>query len=407
MDRRNFLKTVGAAGLGTILGAGKVAADVNEPTKTQLPQVPKRVFGKTGIEVSSLALGGLLDAVENQIVLRKAFEWGVTYWDSAASYSGGNNEIGIGKFFEKNPGSRENIFLVTKASGARTVDDVEDRLQRSLKRMNTDHIDLYYGVHVLNDISQMTDELLAWGEKAKKRGVIRYFGFSTHKNMAKNLSAGAKMEPIDGILTTYNFRVMQEPAFQEAIEACHKAGIGLTAMKTQALGIEKMKLPRHEIETEGDKNLVDHFLASGFTAGQTKIKVVLEDKRISSVTVGCKTLAQLTENVAGVMDESKLSQGDKEVLARYAQRYCSGYCAGCGDICGAAVPGGGYISDAMRALMYYNSYGDKEMAKETFAEIPKSVRDRMLSIDYSAAEKRCPQGIAIGKLMAEAVSKLA
>ena len=401
MDRRNFLKTVGAAGLGTAMGTGKASADANDPNppeKVQLPQVPKRVFGKTGVEVSALALGGIFDSVEKQIILRKALEWGVTYWDTAPSYMDGINETGIGKFFKANPAAREKIFLVTKASQASTVAEVEDLLQTSLKRMNTDYIDLYYGVHVLDDISQMTDELRAWGEKAKKRGVIRYFGFSTHKNMAKNLSAGAKMEGIDGILTTYNFRVMQEPAFQEAIEACYQKGIGLTAMKTQAKKVE--------VETEGDKKLIDHFLASGFTAGQAKIKVVLEDKRISSAAVKCKTLAQLTENAAAAMDESKLSDKDKEVLAKYAKERCSGYCAGCGDICEAALPDGAYVSDVMRSLMYYNSYGDKEMAKRTFAEIPGSMRDRMLSIDYSAAERRCPQGLAIGKLMAEAVSKL-
>ena len=57
--------------------------------------------------------------------------------------------------------------------------------------------------------------------------------------------------------------------------------------------------------------------------------------------------------------------------------------------------------------MYYNSYGEKQMAKETFVQIPSDVRERLLNIDYSAAEKRCPQGIEIGRLIAEAVSKLA
>jgi hypothetical protein len=61
----------------------------------------------------------------------------------------------------------------------------------------------------------------------------------------------------------------------------------------------------------------------------------------------------------------------------------------------------------MRYLMYYNSYGKKDWARQLFAEIPGGVRSRLLSIDYSAAEARCPQHLPIGRLVAEAVGKLA
>ncbi|GAJ09915.1 unnamed protein product [marine sediment metagenome] len=61
----------------------------------------------------------------------------------------------------------------------------------------------------------------------------------------------------------------------------------------------------------------------------------------------------------------------------------------------------------MRYLMYYNSYGAQDRARELFAQIPRKVRSRLLSTDYSTAEAHCPQGMPIGKLMAEAVSKLA
>ncbi len=61
----------------------------------------------------------------------------------------------------------------------------------------------------------------------------------------------------------------------------------------------------------------------------------------------------------------------------------------------------------MRYLMYYNSYGEQKEARELFAKIPQKVRAKLLSVDYSQAEARCPQNLPIGKLMAEAVSKLA
>jgi hypothetical protein len=57
--------------------------------------------------------------------------------------------------------------------------------------------------------------------------------------------------------------------------------------------------------------------------------------------------------------------------------------------------------------MYCNSYGEQEEARELFAQIPGRVRNKLLSIDYSPAEARCPQHLPIGKLVAEAVGKLA
>ena len=57
--------------------------------------------------------------------------------------------------------------------------------------------------------------------------------------------------------------------------------------------------------------------------------------------------------------------------------------------------------------MYYNSYGDTAMARGLFVQIPADARDKLLSMDYSLAESRCPQHLPIRELIAEAVSKLA
>ena len=67
----------------------------------------------------------MFNTIDNQIVLKNSLQWGIDYWDTANSYFGGNSEIGIGKFLSKNPGVREKIFIVSKASGARKVKDPE------------------------------------------------------------------------------------------------------------------------------------------------------------------------------------------------------------------------------------------------------------------------------------------
>jgi predicted aldo/keto reductase-like oxidoreductase len=217
--------------------------------------------------------------------------------------------------------------------------------------------------------------------------------------MAENLAAAAKLGWVDAIMTTYNFRLMQETKMQAAIEACHKAGIGLIAMKTLARG--------QKFKTEEDKKLAGHFLQRGFTEAQAKIRIVLEDKRISSACVGMNSVGHLTSNAAATLDKTKLTQKDMTVLTEYALATCSSYCAGCGHICNSALPETPCISKVMRYLMYYNSYGKEEEARKLFAKIPQKVRNKLLSTDYNAAEARCLQHMPIAKLIAEAVSKLA
>ncbi|MHC4122128.1 MAG: aldo/keto reductase [Planctomycetota bacterium] len=408
IDRRNFLKTVGTVGLSSIFALDRAIADSNCPNsvgpntqwkvqKSKLSQMPKRKLGKTGVEVPCLAFGGGFNLVDKQIVLRQAVQWGVDFFDTSPAYAGRNSELGLGKFLLKNPEIREKLFISTKAAGAKTVADIENQLQKSLESINTKYIDLYYGGYMLSDPAQLTNELKLWVQNAKKRRLIRFFGFTTHKNMDKCLTAAAKLGWIDAIMTSYNFHLMQDPKMQAAVEVCHKAGVGLIAMKTQGL----------KITNEADDKLVKHFQKKGFTEGQAKIKVVLEDKRISSACVKMQNVTLLTSNVSAVLDKTKFSQADMNVFKDYARVNCNDYCAGCANICDSALPETPFISDIMRYLMYYNSYGEQNIARELFAQIPTNVRGKLLRIDYSSVEAYCPQRLPIGKLVTDAVSKLA
>jgi len=402
------LKTAAGTGIASAIASGSLLAaaiDANNPVepnkpvekKETYPQVPTRLLGRAKIPVPVLSFGAMFDIVENQIMLHKTLQWGVNYWDTANMYAGGRSEEGIGMFFAKNPDKRKDVFLVSKASGARDAASRTEKLQTSLRRMNTKYVDLYYGVHGLQNPTDLTDELKQWAAEAKAQGLIRYFGFSIHSNIAECLMAAAKLDWIDGIMTSFNYRLMQDPKIIAAVDACHKAGIALIAMKTQA--------KRFDVEEE--KPLDKHFLDKGFTDGQAKIKTVLQDERICSACVGMTNVSLLTLSVAAVLDKTELSQNDLEFMNSYAKQTCSGYCAGCADLCASAAPQMPYISDVMRSLMYHKNYGNKALAKEVFASVRSKVNAPIGSIDYRAAETACPNGIKIGKLMTEAERLLA
>ncbi len=113
--RRDFVKTVGLAGLA-VAGSGVTGAMAapEAPAAAKATIVPKRPLGRTGVDVSILNLGGMFDTINNQLLLKQALKWGVTYWDTAEAYGNGLSEEGYGRFFARNPEARKDIFLVTK-----------------------------------------------------------------------------------------------------------------------------------------------------------------------------------------------------------------------------------------------------------------------------------------------------
>ena len=115
------------------------------------------------MDVPILGLGGVLK-MSDQLVFRMAYKMGVTYWDTADSYGWGKNEQAIGKYFKKFPQDRKNIFLVTKAATSDS-EELTEKLDASLQKMNTDYVDLYF-IHYVKDVK---DELTPASRPGRKR----------------------------------------------------------------------------------------------------------------------------------------------------------------------------------------------------------------------------------------------
>jgi predicted aldo/keto reductase-like oxidoreductase len=271
--------------------------------------------------------------------------------------------------------------------------------------MNTSYVDLYF-IHYVNDVkSELTAEVKAWAEKAKAKGTIRFFGFSTHKNMENCMLAAAKLGWIDGIMMSYNYRLMAKDKMKRAVDACVKAGIGLTAMKTQAAFSANFYASIGS-ETDDALKLTENFIKKGYTAEQAKLKVVWENPNIASICSGMPNMTILQANVAAALNKQNLTAGDKQRLRQYAQQTASGYCAGCANICEPEINRKVPICDVMRLLMYARCYGELENARSHFNDIPLKIRKRMAQLDYEKAEQKCPQGMEIGRLMREARNEL-
>jgi predicted aldo/keto reductase-like oxidoreductase len=412
LSRRDFLKTAAACGAGSVLaGAGRLALGqsaattrsaelaASQPASDAAAQaVPRRPFGKTGLDVSILTLGGIFDITANQLVLKQALKWGIDYWDTAASYTGGKSELGIGMFFQAHPQDRKKVFLVTKSKDG---PEMMDSLQKSLERMKTDYVDMFFvhGVGGGEEVARRAEDWKAFAEQAKAAQKTRFFGFSTHSNMASCLQAASKLGFIDGIMLAYNFRTMNQNDTQAAVEAAHEARIGLTAMKTQA------KKARGGGEAE--LQLLDQFTQKGFSVEQAALKAVWEDQRISTICSAMYNLPVLQSNYLAAIDKAQLTSADRRALQEYARGSYSQYCAGCSAICQQAVAGSPPIADVMRWLMYRDEYGMADYARQLFAELSPAARAALVHADYSTAERRCPQRMAIGELMRQAGETLA
>ena len=99
-NRRQFFKKAAAIGLGATLGGSSLWRPHQAAAQITIPKepMPRRPFGRSGIKVSTLSLGGMFDILNNRLMLAKALDWGINYWDTAEFYGRGRSEEGIGRW---------------------------------------------------------------------------------------------------------------------------------------------------------------------------------------------------------------------------------------------------------------------------------------------------------------------
>lgn len=211
--------------------------------------IPLREFGKTGVKISALGLGGhhLGDAADettaNQIV-KEAIEGGVTFFDNCWEYNRGKSEIWMGSALK---GLRDKVFLMTKVcTHGRDASLATQMLEESLRRLRTDHLDLWqiHGVTFDND----PDLFIRNGGaaealiKAKKEGKVRFVGFTGHKSPRIHLKMLATGFPFDAVQMPLNPFDASFQSFETAVlPELGRRGIAALGMKPMTGKAEPLK----------------------------------------------------------------------------------------------------------------------------------------------------------------------
>ncbi len=391
ITRREMFRYAGLAGMAALLGS-RISGAAEAPPPPGLPKVPRRVLGKTKETVPVLLMGGAMRFDQTfDPKLAECLRFGVNYFDTADCYAGGTSEIAIGNFLEKT-GKRNEVWITTK-SDDHTPSGLARVLDRSLERLKTKQVDMLF-LHALKDPRTLSPEVAQAAEQFKKAGKIRFFGFSCHDStVAELISRAAEIGWIDAVMFRYNFREYGNTELNRAMDAAHKAGVGLIAMKTQGSAVSF-------------EDSVNKFTEKSFTRHQAVLKAVWADERISAAVSQMDTLEKIKSNVAAALDKTSLAESDIMELQRYADATRHLYCAGCQHICNAAVPAGIEVGTTLRYLMYHDNYGDRETARQLFAQLPESAR-RFDGVDFSKAAALCPRHVDIARHMRRAAEVLA
>jgi aryl-alcohol dehydrogenase-like predicted oxidoreductase len=240
LTRRRFLRWL--AFLGSLVSSSRYAESLlaDEPATDALGQtVPRRMLGRTGEKVTMLGLGGFhvggLSDRDAQALIEAAIEGGIRFFDNAQQYQSGGSEAKYGRLLT--PKYRDHIFLMTKTL-ARDSGAAQRDLEGSLRRLRTDHLDLWqmHSVESADDVDRRRREgVFQVMEEAKKSGKTRYIGFSGHRVPAAHRRVLEITDQFDTCQMPIN---AVDPSYQSFVKnvlpQLVEKNMGVLAMKTLA-----------------------------------------------------------------------------------------------------------------------------------------------------------------------------
>ena len=292
------------------------AARLGVAQETRANGIPYRTLGRTGEKVSLVGVGGahlgwMHDEQEAIRIVRTALDSGINFMDNSWDYSDGKSEERMGKALRD--GYREKAFLMTKIDG-RTRQSAAQQLDESLRRLQTDHLDLLQ----FHEIIRMTDAdrifapggALEAASAAKQAGKVRFLGFTGHKSPDIHLhmleTAAAHQFTFDTVQMPINVMDAHYHSFADQV---------LPAALSRHMGVLAMK-------PMGDHHILDSQAVTPFECLHYAMNLP-----VSVVITGCDSLAILRQAIDAARDFQPLSDAQlaalrsKTVRAAEAGRY--------------------------------------------------------------------------------------
>jgi len=398
IDRREFLRW----GAGTAIGLA--AASAATQAQNAAPPGIRRYarLGRTELKVSDISFGSASSS--DAALVRYAFERGVNYFDTAESYRWGGAEEAIGEALQ---GKRDQVVLSTKtkAGASDTRAEMMKALEGSLRRLRTDHVDIYFN-HAVNDVARAQNtEWWEFTELAKRHGKIRFRGMSGHgSHLVECLDYVLDHDQVDVILTAYS--VSQDPSFYDRLRhTFHWAAIQpdlprvLQKAKQKDVGVLAMKT------LMGARlNDMRPYERPGSTFSQAAFRWVLSRPNVDALLISM-TSPELIDEYVSASGATVTSVGDHELLSRYVEMRMGSYCQPACSACESSCPHEVAIAEVLRTRMYAVDYGDPALARTEYAQLPIAATACLTCIQRSCL-RACPLGIPIADLTRDAAARL-
>jgi len=369
-----------------------------------------RPLGRTGYQVSQLGFGAMHlpmagttseSPVDRELaipMIRRAFDLGVNYIDSAVGYCNQDSQRAVGEALK---GYRERIVVSTKNPNYGEDEKAWwTNLENSLERLQVEYIDIYnhHGINWKLYTEVVEPRIGKWMAKAKDQGLIKHVCCSFHDD-----NAGLRNIVDSGypavITLQYNLLDRQ---LEDGIAYAHEKGIGVVVMGPIAGG---------RLGAGGSAEL-EKIVPGIKRVPELALRFVLANQNISLALSGMATLTQVEENVAVANNPGPLSAEEIDAITAHYERLkkmADLYCSGCG-YCMPCEQGGVNIPIVFNLYNQARVYGLWDHARywyermQTYAEQGNNPAN--FCKECGECEPKCPQSIAIRQQLAEAHAAL-
>jgi len=310
-NRREFIQATASAAVLVGASTNPILAE----QRMVSGGIPTRPLGKTGVHIPILGLGGWhIGSVEGSEAIRimhASIDQGLTFFDNAWDYHDGGSEEIMGKALAN--GKRKDVFLMTK-NCERDYEGSMRNLEESLKRLQTDHIDLWQFHEIIYD--NAPDWVFEKGGlkaalEARQQGKVRFIGFTGHKDPRIHLKMLGKPHDWDAVQMPINVLDAHYRSFQrEVVPVCEKRGIGVLGMKSLGGSSPGAIVANTDLTASELRRYALSLPISSLVSGITSMEELEQDLNVARdfKPMGAQEMAAMEASVKDIAGDGRLER---------------------------------------------------------------------------------------------------